>query len=197
MKKKLEEVQKTKEQAPTSPEAKEEPAKEVALEAKTSGPKMEKVSMTRDDDGRYVLYVKPMDEPSFAVYPETDDIKQFFEHFRSESFDSVREQLGRKYYALVQRMPDLKTDALMPRTGEVDLSRISKVNITKDRFKENATILFATIDGVQQKPVELTKLQTEHFWLSDDKNQFKTALAAQLFHEKLCPKEEQHRSIHL
>ena len=193
----LEEVQKTNEQAPTSPEAKEEPAKEVALEAKTSGPKMEKVSMTRDDDGRYVLYVKPMDEPSFAVYPETDDIKQFFEHFRSESFDSVREQLGRKYYAMVQRMPDLKTDALMPRTGEVDLSRISKVNITKDRFKENTTILFATIDGVQQKPVELTKLQTEHFWLSDDKNQFKTALAAQLFHEKLCPKEEQHRSIHL
>lgn len=159
--------------------------------AHTDDPNLEKVTMTRDNNGRYVLYVKPADEKSFAVYPEPSDVGLYYQSFHTKSFDSVREQLGKKYYAYVYRHPEHKISTLMPGTRDVDLSRISKVNITKDRFKADTTILFATIDGEQQKPVELTKLQAQHFWLADDREAYKIALAAQLFQAKLCQGETQ------
>jgi hypothetical protein len=79
----------------------------------------------------------------------------------------------------------------MPKVGDVDLSRISKVSIAKDRYKEGATILFATIDGERQKPVELSKIQAQRFWLVDDREAYKVALAAQLFHARLSQAVEE------
>jgi hypothetical protein len=55
--------------------------------------------------------------------------------------------------------------------------------------------MFATIDGVCQKPVELTKTQTQHFWLADDREGYKVALAAQLFHDKLCINHEEKQPV--
>lgn len=159
--------------------------------AHTNDPNLEKVTMTRDNDGRYVLFVKPAGEPSFAVYPEPGDVNLYYQSFHAASFDRVREQLGVKYYAYVHHHPEYKTNVLMPDVGDADVSRISKVNIMKDRFKADTTILFATIDGERQKPVELTKLQAQHFWLADDREAYKTALAAQLFHAKLCQEKTQ------
>ena len=159
--------------------------------ARCKGVALEQVAMTRDDKGCYVLYVKPKEKPSFTVYPHSDDVKQFFGALKTPEFDSVREQLGQKYYAMAQRHPDVKVDVIMPKVGDVDLSRISNVNIAKDRYKEGASILFATIDGERQKPVELTKLQAQRFWLADDREAYKVALAAQLFCARLSQKVEE------
>ena len=155
----------------------------------------EQVSMTRDDQERYVLYVKPADEPAFTIYPERDDIDRFFQSFRTPEFDQVRSELGQKYYQMVVNHPESKADVLMPKVPEgADLSRISKVNITKDRYHDGATIMFATIDGERQKPVELSKSQIQRFWLSDDREAFKVALAAQFFQNKLCENQSQQQT---
>ena len=93
-------------------------------------------------------------------------------------------RLAQKYYQMVVNHPESKADVLMPKVPEgADLSRISKVNITKDRYHEGATIMFATIDGERQK-----------FWLSEDREAFKVALAAQLFQNKLCVNQSQQQS---
>ena len=155
----------------------------------------EQVSMTRDDRDRYVLYVKPADEKGFTIYPEREDIDRFFQSFRTPEFDTVRSELAQKYYQMVVNHPESKADVLMPKVPEgADLSRISKVNITKDRYHEGATIMFATIDGERQKPVELSKSQIQRFWLSEDREAFKVALAAQLFQNKLCVNQSQQQS---
>ena len=155
----------------------------------------EQVSMTRDDQDRYVLYVKPADEPAFTIYPERDDIDRFFQSFRTPEFDQVRSELGRKYYQMVVNHPESKADVLMPKVPEgADLSRISKVNITKDRYHDGATIMFATIDGERQKPVELSKSQIQRFWLAEDREAFKVALAAQFFQNKLCENQSQQQT---
>ena len=105
----------------------------------------------------------------------------FFDNVRSPEFDSIRENLGQKYYGLVARHPDLKTDVLMPKvSSDLDLSRISKVNITKDRFKPESTIIFATIDGQQQKPIELSQIEAQRYWLVDDKNLYKLLMKDQV-----------------
>lgn len=152
---------------------------------------IKQVLMTCDDKGCHLLYIKPEEGKSVTIYPEPADVKRFYEAYHTPEFDHVRAQLGQKYYGLLQQHPDLEVQVLMPDTKGLDLSRISKVNITKDRYKENSTILFATIDGVQQKPVELSQLQTRRFWMVDDKDAYKTALAANLFREKLSLSEEQ------
>ena len=155
----------------------------------------EQVSMTRDDRDRYVLYVKPADEKAFTIYPEREDIDRFFQSFRTPEFDTVRSELAQKYYQMVVNHPESKADVLMPKVPEgADLSRISKVNITKDRYHEGATIMFATIDGERQKPVELSKSQIQRFWLSEDREAFKVALAAQLFQNKLCVNQSQQQT---
>ena len=147
---------------------------------------LKQVQVTFDDNMQPLLYVKPVDGESFTVYPEPSDVKLFFDNVRSPEFDTIRENLGQKYYGLVSRHPDLKTDVLMPKvTAGLDLSRISKVNITKDRYKPESTIMFATIDGKQQKPFELSKIEAQRYWLVDDKNKYKLLLAAQHFEEKL------------
>ena len=152
---------------------------------------IKQVLMTCDDKGCHLLYIKPEEGKSVTIYPEPADVKRFYEAYHTPEFDHVRAQLGQKYYGLLQQHPDLEVQVLMPDTKGLDLSRISKVNITKDRYKENSTILFATIDGVQQKPVELSQLQTRRFWMVDDKDAYKMALAANLFREKLSLGEEQ------
>jgi hypothetical protein len=139
--------------------------------------------------------VKPADEKAFTIYPEREDIDRFFQSFRTPEFDTVRSELAQKYYQMVVNHPESKADVLMPKVPEgADLSRISKVNITKDRYHEGATIMFATIDGERQKPVELSKSQIQRFWLSEDREAFKVALAAQLFQKKLCVNQSQQQT---
>jgi hypothetical protein len=147
---------------------------------------LKQVQVTFDDNMHPVLYVKPVDGESFTVYPEPSDVKLFFDNVHSPGFDTIRENLGQKYYGLVSRHPDLKADVLMPKvSSDIDLSRISKVNITKDRYNPDSKIIFATIDGQQQKPIALSEIEAQRFWLVDDKNLYKLLVAAQKFDAQL------------
>lgn len=154
--------------------------------ARTSKVDIEQVQLTSDDKGNTLLYVKPAEGESFTVYAEPSDVKLFRQSMHTMDFDNIRETLGQKYYGLVLRHPDLKQNVLMPTIADdVDMSTITKVNIFKDRYKENTTVILATINGEQQKPVELSKLQAQRFWLVDDKDMYKLALAAQIWQEKV------------
>ena len=155
--------------------------------ARTSKVEIDQVSMIRDDDNKHVLYVKPANGESFTIYPEADDIRAFFANLKNpDKFDAIRETLGQKYYAFVQNHPEFKANVLMPDVNaDLDLSRITKVNIVKDKNKEKSYIMFATIDGESQKPREVSGVQAQRMWLVDDKDMYKVRLAALLFEEKL------------
>ena len=147
---------------------------------------LKQVQITFDDNKRPVLFVKSVDGDAFTVYPEPADVKLFFSSVRSPEFDTVRENIGQKYYGLVLRHPDLKTDALMPKANsDIDLSRITKVCVTKDRYSEDGRIIFATIDGKRQGPVQVSKAQAERMWVVEDPDLYRRLLAAVKFEEKL------------
>ena len=146
---------------------------------------IEQVTITLDDNNNPVLFVKPSDREAFTVYADRNDLNLFVESMKTQNFDAVRESLGQKYYDLVKKYPNLKRDILVPDTEGIDLSRITSVNITKDRAKDNTTIILVAIDGEQQAPVQLSKGQAQHLWLADDIDKYKVSLAAQLFKDKL------------
>lgn len=146
---------------------------------------IEQVTITLDDNNNPVLFVKPSEREAFTVYADRNDLNLFVESMKTQNFDAVRESLGQKYYDLVKKYPNLKRDILVPDTEGIDLSRITSVNITKDRAKDNTTIILVAIDGEQQAPVQLSKGQAQHLWLADDIDKYKVSLAAQLFKDKL------------
>ena len=154
--------------------------------ARTSKVDIYKVEITQDDKGHQLLYVKPVDAPCFTVYPEPSDIAAFFRAFNTPDFDTVRENIAQKYCTLVQRHPELKVNVLMPEIDkDVDVSRISKVVITKDKYKKGSTIIFATINDEPQKPVELTNLQARRYWLVEDRTLYGQALACNIWKDQL------------
>ena len=146
---------------------------------------IEQVTITLDDNNNPVLFVKPSEREAFTVYADRNDLNLFVESMKTQNFDAVRESLGQKYYDLVKKYPNLKREILVPNTEGIDLSRITSVNITKDRAKDNTTIILVAIDGEQQAPVQLSKGQAQHLWLADDIDKYKVSLAAQLFKDKL------------
>jgi hypothetical protein len=82
---------------------------------------------------------------------------------------------------LAQEHPELKKDLLSIDTGDIDLSRISKVNLFKSDSKSSAILMSATIDGQKQQAREVSKADWNRFWLVDDQNQFKLQLATKVF----------------
>ena len=153
--------------------------------ARTGMVDIEQVSMIKDDENRNVLYIKPAEGKPITVYPEPADIKIFFNSLRTENFDAVRENLGQKYYAFVKQFPEMEAGVLMPEIPEgVDMSRISKVNIAKDKYNDKQYVLFAQIDD-EKVHHALTPDQASRLFLVDDKSLYKQLLAAVLFGEKL------------
>ena len=155
--------------------------------ARTSMADIDLVQLIRDDNDKYVLYVKPAESEAFTVYPEASDVKLLTRSVLTPDFDAfaVRESLGRKYYSLVQRHPDLKVNVLMPEVGDADVSHISRVDICKDKYDSNKAKVFVYIDNIPQQEAEIDKRVAQRLWLVDDKEMFKLSLTAQLFNEKL------------
>ena len=153
--------------------------------ARTGMVDIEQVSMIKDDANKYVLYIKPAEGKPITVYPEASDIKLFFANLRTENFDAVRENLGQKYYAFIQKYPEMEAGVLMPEIPEeVNLARITKVNIAKDKRDESRYVMFAEIDGDRVHHT-VTKDQAQRLFLVDDQFLYKQRLAAVLFGEKL------------
>ena len=93
-------------------------------------------------------------------------------------------ELAQKYYAMAAMKPDLKVDLFGHQTQDLDINRIQKVNVFKT--KEDVILCAATIDGVPDlKPRAVSPSQWQRMWLAEDKNDYKTHLAATLFADVL------------
>jgi hypothetical protein len=142
---------------------------------------LEKFNLFQDNDNNYAIFIKPKGENAITMYPSKEDITLFFNSLKDAKGAAIRGDLGQKYYMLAQEHPELKKDLLSIDTGDIDLSRISKVNLFKSDSKSSAILMSATIDGQKQQAREVSKADWNRFWLVDDQNQFKLQLATKVF----------------
>ena len=141
---------------------------------------IEKVNLFPDKDNNYAIFIKPKGEQAITMYPAKEDVTTFFKSLKEPKGDAIRGDLGQKYYQLSHEHPELKKDLLTIDTGDVDLSRISNVNLYKSDTKAGI-FMTATIDGKKQESREVSKADWNRFWLVEDQNQFKTQLATKIY----------------
>jgi len=155
--------------------------------ANTAVVELEHVDMIPTADGKRAVYVKAVGEEPLVTFASRRDVEEFLDVKANhrEQLDSFRMSLGRKYYNLLKEHPNLRADILMPKAVDVNIDRLSNVNIRKDRNDKNQWLLFADIDGKHQQPVKIDKNDADRFWLVSDKDMYKYRLAARLLAEKL------------
>ena len=151
--------------------------------ARTSKVEIQDVRLIRDDNDKHILYVRAAGEKPFTIYPERKDIELMKGSIKKID-PAVKDVIGQKYYAFAQKHPELKVDIFTPKIGEVDLSRIQKVSIGKDKYKEGKFVILATIDN-ELVHSSVSKVQFDRMWLAGDLDLYKKQLAAVIFGEKL------------
>ena len=141
---------------------------------------IDKINLFPDKDNNYAIFIKPKGEQPITMYPSKEDVTLFFKSLKEPKGEAVRGDLAQKYYQMSHEHPELKKDLLTIDTGDVDLSRISKVNLYKSDSKAGI-FMTAMIDGKKQEPREVSKADWNRFWLVEDQNQFKTQLATKIY----------------
>lgn len=157
---------------------------EAVAQSKQVG--FDRIQMLQDDNKRWAMYIKPEGQQAFSIYPDKADLNRFFSTLKQaqDTLDSLRVELAQKYYAMAAMKPDLKVDLFGHQTQDLDINRIQKVNVFKT--KEDVILCAATIDGVPDlKPRAVSPSQWQRMWLAEDKNDYKTHLAATLFADVL------------
>ncbi|MDL2247554.1 ssDNA-binding domain-containing protein [Bacteroides sp. OttesenSCG-928-J23] len=150
----------------------------------------DRIQMLRDDNNRWILYLKPQYEPSFSVYPDKADINQFFSTIKqgqNEEGERLRTELAQKYYALAANRPELKIDLFgSSKDNDADLSKIQRVVIYKT--KDERILCAPVIDGIPKvEPREITPQQWQRMWVAEDMAEYKTNLAGKVFNDLLKP----------
>lgn len=150
----------------------------------------DRIQMLRDDNNRWILYLKPQNEPSFSVYPDKADINQFFSTIKQGQYEQgerLRTELAQKYHALATNRPELKIDLFGgSKDNEADLSKIQRVVIYKT--KDERILCAPVIDGIPKvEPREITPQQWQRMWVAEDMAEYKTNLAANVFNDLLKP----------
>ena len=151
----------------------------------------DKVLMLRDDAGKWAMFLKPENEPSFAVYADKADVNRFFVTMKQgneEASDHMRLEMASRYYAMAMEKPELKTDLFKSQATAEELARIERVNIFKTKATDNkpsVILCVPTIDGKRLQAREVSGQQWQRMWLADDKQDYKTHLAASLFADVL------------
>ena len=134
----------------------------------------------KDDKGQYAFFFKVDNEPSFAVYPNEAHKRAYFDARNTEQKKEIHEALAQKYYSVAQKHPEIKVDLIMPKVPAVDMGKIERPTITKDRDDPNKKYVMATIDGKLMKE-PISKDQWNKMWLADDMAEYKKAVAAVTF----------------
>lgn len=118
----------------------------------------DRIQMLRDDNNRWILYLKPQNEPSFSVYPDKADINQFFSTIKQGQYEQgerLRTELAQKYHALATNHPELKIDLFGGKGNDADLSKIQRVVVYKT--KDERILCAPVIDGIPKvEPREIT-----------------------------------------
>ena len=168
---------------------------DVAQEAK-QGSKVEiqKFYAIKDDHGRWAFYIKPKNEPQFSVYPTKEHLNTYFRVRNTPEQESTHAVLAQKWYEVAKLHPDIKVDLITPHPSkDIDMSRISRANITESSQDSNVKLIFATIDGVNYRK-ELTNKQFYKLFDANDMAEYKKALAAVVFEPILKKGVEQQQS---
>ena len=143
-------------------------------------PKIEIFTPIRDEKGQYAFFFKAENEPSFSVYPNDTHKKLYFEVRGTDKQKEIHNALAQKYYSVAKQHPEIKVDLIMPKVSNVDMSKIERPTITKDKEDPNKKYVMATIDGKFMKK-EISKAQWDKMWLADDMSAYKKAVAAVVF----------------
>lgn len=153
----------------------------------------DQITMLKDDEGKWTLAAKPENERTFAVHPTKEDVGVYFDVIKNDHEENhvteFRTQFAQKYYSEVAKHPENEVQLFRSGASQETLDLINKVNAFKT--KESKMLLVATIGGEKQKPVEITQSQWQRMWLADDKQDYKTHLAAILYSDVLLGKLEQ------
>lgn len=143
-------------------------------------PKIEIFTPIRDEKGQYAFFFKAENELSFSVYPNDTHKKLYFDVRGTDKQMDIHNALAQKYYSVAKQHPEIKVDLIMPKVSNVDMSKIERPTITKDREDPSKKYVMATIDGKFMKK-EITKSQWDKMWLADDMSAYKKAVAAVVF----------------
>ena len=148
----------------------------------------------KDDKGQYAFFFKVDNEPSFAVYPNEAHKRAYFDARSTDQKKEIHDALAQKYYSVAQKHPEIKVDLIMPKVPAVDMSKIERPTITKDRDDPNKKYVMATIDGKLMKE-PISKDQWNKMWLADDMAEYKKAVAAVTFAPFLKVEEKNENPI--
>jgi mutS domain I protein len=148
----------------------------------------------KDDKGQYAFFFKVDNEPSFAVYPNEAHKRAYFDARNTDQKKEIHEALAQKYYSVAQKHPEIKVDLIMPKVPAVDMSKIERPTISKDRDDPNKKYVMATIDGKLMKE-PISKDQWNKMWLADDMAEYKKAVAAVVFAPFLKVEEKNENPI--
>lgn len=155
------------------------------------------ISMLKDDEGKWTLAAKPENTRTFAVHPSREDVSLYFDMMKNDHDEThvneFKTQFAQKYYSVVAANPEKEANIFRSNASQDALDLISKVNAFKT--KDNKILLVATIGDEKQKSVQINQSQWQRMWLADDKQDYKTHLAAILYSDVLAGKlEEMKRS---
>lgn len=156
------------------------------------------ISMLKDDEGKWTLAAKPENARTFAVHPSHEDVSLYFDMMKNDHDEThvneFKTQFAQKYYSVVAATPEKEANIFRSNASQDALDLISKVNAFKT--KDNKILLVATIGDEKQKSVQISQSQWQRMWLADDKQDYKTHLAAILYSDVLAGKlEEMKRSV--
>ena len=150
------------------------------------------ISMLKDDEGKWTLAAKPENARTFAVHPSREDVSLYFDMMKNDHDEThvneFKTQFAQKYYSVVAATPEKEANIFRSNASQDALDLISKVNAFKT--KDNKILLVATIGDEKQKSVQISQSQWQRMWLADDKQDYKTHLAAILYSDVLAGKLE-------
>ncbi len=150
------------------------------------------ITMLKDDDGKWTLAARPENDRTFAVHPSREDVSLYFDMMKNDHDEShvndFKVQFAQKYYSVVAANPEKEVNIFRSNASQEALDLISKVNAFKT--KDNKILLVATIGDEKQKSVQINQSQWQRMWLADDKQDYKTHLAAILYSDVLAGKLE-------
>lgn len=156
------------------------------------------ISMLKDDEGKWTLAARPENARTFAVHPSREDVSLYFDMMKNDHDEThvneFKTQFAQKYYSVVAANPEKEANIFRSNASQDALDLISKVNAFKT--KDNKILLVATIGDEKRKSVQINQSQWQRMWLADDKQDYKTHLAAILYSDVLAGKlEEMKRSV--
>lgn len=150
------------------------------------------VTMLKDDEGKWTLAAKPENGRTFAVRPSREDVSLYFDMMKNDHDEAhvneFRTQFAQKYYSIIAVNPDKEANLFKSNASQEALGLINRVNAFKT--KDNKILLVATIGDEKQKSVPISQSQWQRLWLADDKQDYKTHLAAILYSDVLAGKLE-------